>query len=333
MTSTAATAVPGTEVAAAPSRHLGSGLAIAVLSAAAFGLSGTLGAAMLDLGWSPVATVAARVGGAFLVLLVPCVLLLRRTGLPTLRESGRLAAYGVVAVAGAQLCYFSAVQYLSVGVALLLEYLAPVLLIGWRWAHDRQRPTAPVLVGAALALLGLVLVLDLRNGLSLHPIGVLWGLSAAVCLAVYFVLSEEKPGRRSVHPLVLTTGGTAVGAIVLLTVGMVGLLPLRAGFGQTELGGATVPWWLPMALLVLVSAVLSYLTGIVAVRRLGTAVASFVALTEVLFAVTFAAVLLDQLPTAGQLLGGVLILSGIVAVQGEPYLTARLRRNGRPTLR
>ena len=53
-----------------------------------------------------------------------------RPGCPPAGRRPALLAYGVIAVAGAQLCYFSAVQYLSVGVALLLEYLAPVLLIG-----------------------------------------------------------------------------------------------------------------------------------------------------------------------------------------------------------
>ena len=63
----------------------------------------------------------------------------------------RLVVYGVVAVAVAQLCYFNAVQYLSVGVALLLEYLAPVLLIGWHWWRTKIPPTAPVIVGAGVA--------------------------------------------------------------------------------------------------------------------------------------------------------------------------------------
>ena len=117
------------------------GLFFALISAAGFGLSGSLARSLLDLGWSPAAVVAVRVGGAFLVLLVPCLILLRRTGLPTSRQSARLVAYGVVAVALAQLCYFSAVQYLSISVALLLEYLAPVLLIGYFWLRHRRRPT------------------------------------------------------------------------------------------------------------------------------------------------------------------------------------------------
>jgi drug/metabolite transporter (DMT)-like permease len=261
--------------------------------------------------------VAIRIGGAFLVLLVPCLVLLRRTGLPTPRQSARVVGYGVAAVAMAQLCYFSAVQYLSVGVALLLEYLAPVLLIGYHWLRDRRRPAYPVLVGAAIALVGLVFVLDLRGGLTLNPIGVLWGFGAAVGLAAYFVLSEGA-GDDAVHPLLLTTGGTGIGALIVLAVGAAGFLPMTARTGTASLAGAEVAWWLPLLLLITVAAVLAYLTGILAVRRLGSSLASFVALSEVIFAVIFAAFLLAQRPSGFQLLGGLLILAGIVVVQRGP---------------
>jgi drug/metabolite transporter (DMT)-like permease len=217
-------------------------------------------------------------------------------------------------VALAQLCYFSAVQYLSIGVALLLEYLAPVLLIGYFWLRDRRRPTAAVLVGALVCLVGLVFVLDLTRGLTLNPVGVAWGLGAAVCLAVYFLLSEDA-GDDPVHPVLLTTAGTGVGGLVILAVCASGFLPLTAHGGTTALAGARVAWWVPVTLLVTVSAVFAYLTGIVGVRLLGTSVASFVALSEVIFASAFAVVLLAQRPTAGQLLGGLLVLGGIAVVQ------------------
>ena len=293
----------------------GGGLAIALVSAAAFGLSGSLARSLFDLGWTPAAVVAVRVIGAFVVLLVPCLLLLRRAGLPSLRQAGRLVAYGVVAVALTQLCYFSAVQYLDVGVALLLEYLAPVLLIFWHWAGSRRRPAASVFGGAALALLGLVFVLDLWSGVTLHPIGVLWGLGAAVCLAAYFVLSEGGGRTPAIPPLLLATGGTGVGGVVILTAAAAGLVPFAATTGSTVLAGTTVGWWLPVVLLVGVAAVLAYLTGIVAVRRLGSSVASFVSLSEVLFAVAFAVVLLSQQPSGSQLVGGALVLAGIAVVQ------------------
>lgn len=306
---------PGTPGLPAGRGGYAGGLVIALLSAASFGLSGSLARSLLDLGWSPAAVVGVRITGAFVLLLVPCLVLLRRSGLPTLRQTGRMAVYGVVAVALAQLCYFSAVQTLSVGVALLLEYLAPVLLIFWHWARSRRRPAGSVFGGAALALLGLVFVLDLRGGVSLDPVGVLWGLGAAVCLCAYFVLSEGGGRGGAVSPLLLTTVGTGVGGAVIFAAAGVGVLPLAARTGTTVLAGATVGWWLPVLLLVGVSAVLAYLTGIVAVRRLGSSVASFVSLAEVLFAVAFAVVLLGQQPSASQLVGGALVLAGIGVVQ------------------
>ena len=291
------------------------GLGLAIVSAGAFGLSGTMGRSLFDLGWTPAAVVAARVGGAFVILVIPCLLLIRRIGWPSRRQTWRLVAYGIVAVGMAQLCYFNAVQYLQVGVALLLEYLAPVLLIGWHWAISRRRPPAAVFVGAGLAIAGLIAVLDLGSNLSLHPIGVAWGLAAAVCLAGYFVLSDTGGGGDAVHPLLLTTAGTGVGALTVLLTAALGFQPLAARAGSTTLAGERVGWWLPMLVLVLITAVVAYFTGILAVRRLGSSVASFVALIEVLFAVTFAFLLLGQQPSAMQLLGGGLVLAGIAVVQ------------------
>ena len=296
-------------------RRYAGGLALALTSATSFGLSGSLARSLLDLGWSPAAVVATRVGGAFLVLLIPCLFLLRRIGLPTGRQGARILAYGAVAIALAQLCYFSAVQYLSVGVALLLEYLAPVMLIGWHWARSHRRPAVPVLAGAGLSIVGLAFVLDLRGGLTLNPIGVAWGLGAALCLSAYFLLSEDNGADAPVNPLLLTTAGTGVGAALLLMAGAAGILPLTVHAGVTILADQAVGWWLPVTLLILMSAVLAYPTGIVAVRRLGSSLASFVSLTEVIFAVVFAFVLLGQQPGPMQLAGGALILAGIALVK------------------
>jgi drug/metabolite transporter (DMT)-like permease len=290
-------------------------LALALFSASSFGLSGSLARSLLDLGWSPVAVVATRVGGAFLILLIPCLVLLRRIGLPTRGQSLRMLAYGVVAIALAQLCYFSAVQYLSVGVALLLEFLAPVMLIGWHWARSRHRPSWSVLLGAGLSLVGLAFVLDLQQGLTLNPIGIAWGLGAAVCLSAYFLLSEDNGSDAPIHPLLLTTAGTGIGAGVLLASAAAGMLPLTASTGTTVLANQSVGWWLPAMMLILISSVLAYPSGIVAVRRLGSSLASFVSLTEVIFAVCFAFVLLGQRPGPMQLVGGALILAGIALVQ------------------
>src|SRR5687768_5224527 len=128
------TAVTSLRAGTRPQRRLSpSGLVLGLLSSMAFGLSGSLARSLLETGWTPAAVVTLRMGGVFAVLLLPCLMIVRRLGLPPRRTAGRVVAYGLVAVAAAQLCYFSAVQYLSVAAALLLEYTAPVLLIGWHW--------------------------------------------------------------------------------------------------------------------------------------------------------------------------------------------------------
>jgi drug/metabolite transporter (DMT)-like permease len=306
--------VPGSR----PGGRLGNtrtGLLMALGSAATFALSGSMGTALMSAGWSPTAAVGIRIGGAFLVLLVPCLILLRRTGLPNRRQVGRLVAYGVVAVAGAQLCYFSAMQYVSVGVALLLEYTAPVILIGYHWARSRRRPAGLVFVGAAAAIAGLVLVLQPGQDARISPIGIAWGVAAALCACGYFLLSEHDDPETEIPPLLLVTAGTGVGGVLILLLGVTGVMPLRATLGSPSLGGIHVPWWVPVLVLVGLTAVVAYLLGIAGIRRLGSGVASFVALTEVVFAVLFAAGLLGQRMAPGQLLGGLLVLIGIAAVQ------------------
>ena len=86
---------------------------------------------------------------------------------------------GLVPIAGAQLCYFNAVEHLSVGVALLLEYTAPILVVGWLWATTRRRPSNLTLSGVAMAIAGIMLVLNVFSGAHINLIGVGWALAAA----------------------------------------------------------------------------------------------------------------------------------------------------------
>jgi drug/metabolite transporter (DMT)-like permease len=216
-------------------------------------------------------------------------------------------------VAGAQLFYFNAVQHLSVGVALMLEYLGTILVVGWMWARHGHRPRRLTLIGAAAALAGLALILGVFGSSHLDLVGVLFGLGAAVGLAVYFVLASQSSD--DLPPVALASGGMGVGAITLLALGGVGLLPMHATFGLVDFAGQHVSWLIPVVLLSIVAAVIAYVAGISAARMLGPKLSSFTGLTEVIFAVLFAWLLLGQLPTGIQLAGGALIVTGIVLVR------------------
>lgn len=298
------------------------GLGLALLSAAAFGSSGTFGSSLLAAGWSPAMVILIRLGVGALLLAVPTVLVLR--GRWELLWIGRkvVVLYAVLAVGCAQLCYFQAVARLPVGVALMLEYLGVVLVVGWMWARHGRRPHRLTVFGALLCGLGLALVLDLLGDNRIDPVGVLWGLGAAVGLAAYFLISAR--AQDALPPVAMAGVGMALGAVFLLAVGLLGVLPLAVGANTVRLAGRVLPWWAPLVGLSVVAAALAYVVGVVAARKLGATLSSFIGLTEVLFAVVFAWLLLDQLPTGIQLIGGALIVAGVALVRIDEMRRSRV---------
>jgi len=232
-------------------------------------------------------------------------------------------AFGLLAVATAQACYFNAVRHLPVGVALLLEYLGIVLVVGWMWAVHGQRPRRLTVAGSVAAALGLVFVLNVTGSGRMDLVGVVWGLGAGVGLAAYFVLSAHDGD--GLPAVAVASGGMAVGAAVLLALGLMGALPLHATFGDVTFAGHRMNWLLPIAGLAIVAAVVPYVAGIGAARILGARLSSFVGLTEVMFAVLIAWLVLGELPTAVQLLGGVLIVAGVTLVRMDELLVSDSR--------
>jgi drug/metabolite transporter (DMT)-like permease len=291
----------------------GAGVGLAVASAASFGTSGALAASLMNSGWSPGTAVTARVLLAAVILTGPALAQLWRQRAGLRRGASVITMYGLVAVAGAQLCYFNAIQHLPVAVALLLEYSGALLVVLWMWVRSGERPRKLTVAGGLLALLGLVLVLDLAGNIQLNLVGVAWGLGAAVGLAMYFVVSASTDN--ALPPLVVAWGGLTVGGIALLVAGVFGALPFTMSTDDVVLIGTQVSWLVPVVGLSLVAAAVAYVAGIVAARVLGAKVASFVGLTEVLFAVVFAWLLLGQVLTPDQLAGGVLVVAGIALVR------------------
>ena len=320
-------------------RASGSGLALAAASAASFGTSGTFASSLISAGWSPGAAVLTRVAVAALLLTVPAAAQLRGRWRLLRRAAGRVTVYGLVAVAGCQLFYFNAIQRIPIGVALLLEYLGAVLVVGWLWLRHGQRPRRLTVAGAVTAVAGLALVLDLTGPARIDPVGVMWGLLAAAGLAIYFLLSAhggdqpagsaepvaasgesardgaEAGGEGPLPPVVMAWAGMCVGAAALGAAAGIGVLPMAASAADVAFAGHRVSWLVPAAGLSLVAAVIAYVTGIGAARRLGAKVASFIGMAEVLFAIAFAWLLLGQLPSVLQFAGGGLILAGVTLVR------------------
>lgn len=293
------------------------GLPLAIGAAFAFGMSGGWARGLIDAGWTPGAAVTARIWVAAFVLLVPTIIALRgRWGLLR-RNLGMIAAYGLLAVTATQLFYFQAVAVMDVGIALLIEYTAPVAVILWLWIRRGERPSRRSILGAIIAFVGLVLMLDVVTGAEVNAAGILWALGAMVGAATYFVLSAKAD--TGLPPLALAGSGLLLGALGLTAAGAVGVLPIAWTTDDIAYRFGTVPWFVPVLAMGVLATALAYLLGIASTRMLGSRLASFVALAEVVAALLFGWLLLGQLPDLLQALGGALVLAGVVVVKlGEP---------------
>ncbi|WP_307370731.1 DMT family transporter [Microbacterium sp. W4I4] len=297
--------------------RVGVGLLVALGAAFSFGMSGAWARGLIDAGWTPGAAVAARVWVAALILLVPTILTMRGRWTLLRRNAGMIIAYGLLAVTATQLFYFQAVAVMDVGIALLIEYTAPVAVVLWLWLRRGEKPTGRSILGAVIAFVGLVLMLDILTGARVDGGGILWALGAMVGAATYFVLSARED--TGLPPIALAGVGLLLGAVGLTIAGLLGILPMAWSFDDVAYRFGTVPWFVPVLAIGLLATALAYVLGIASTRILGSRLASFVALAEVVAAMLFGWMLLDQQPAGIQLIGAVLVLVGVVVVKlGEP---------------
>ncbi|MFT4123514.1 MAG: DMT family transporter [Microbacteriaceae bacterium] len=293
----------------------GRGLAAAVLASATFGLSGAVAKPLFDAGWSPAAAVAVRALLGGLVLLPVTLASLRGRWAALWHSRRRLLLMAFVGVAGCQLAYFASVQRIAVGTAILVEYLAPLALVAWAWARSRRMPQRVVLLGSIVAVAGLVLVIGPGLLGRLDVLGLVFAFLAMVGCAIYYlVAAEDDP---ELPPLALAGTGLLLGGTALGILGLTGILPFTVTLEPVPMLGSVLPVWLPVLVLGVASSALAYATSIVATVLLGSRLASFVGLLEVVAATLYAWLLLGETLRVPQLVGGALILAGIALVRAE----------------
>ena len=291
------------------------GLVIAVIAAATFGLSGALAKPVLESGWSPAAAVTVRVLVGGLVLVPVAVMALRGRWSALWRARWRVVAMALIGVGATQLAYFAAIERIPVGTAVLIEYMAPLLLVGLAWARTRRRPKAVVLIGSVVALGGLVLVVSPGGATGFDLFGYALALAAMIGCAIYYLVAAQPSD--GLPAVALASFGLLLGGLLLGLVGLTGLVPFDTSTADVSMFGAELPWWLPLLLIGIVATAIAYSTSIAASEMLGSRLASFVGLLEVVAATFYAWLLLGEQLTVPQLFGGLLILTGIAFVRSE----------------
>ena len=290
------------------------GIALGLAAGLAFGAGGVFVKPLLESGWSPGAAVLARISVAAVILAVPGLIALRFDLRPLWRARWTVLVYGLVAVAGVQFAFYASLERIPVSTTLLIEYLAPIALVLFAWLRTRRRPQAIVLAGSVLAISGLVLVIGPGGG-SLDPLGLAFAAIAMIGVCVYYAIGER--AAEQLPPIALVAAGFVVGAVALAITGAVGLLPMEAVFTDVPFLGGSAPWWVPLLTVGVVSTAFAYVAGIAAIGMLGSRLAAFLGLSEVVFAGIVGWLLLGEALGPVQIFGGLLILAGIVCVRME----------------
>jgi drug/metabolite transporter (DMT)-like permease len=292
------------------------GYALTLAAAALFAVNGSVSTLVLQAGVPATRLTSLRCAGAALALLVVLAIVAPERLRITWREVPFLAVFGVVGIALTQFLYYVAIGRMPVGIALVFEMTAPVLIALYVWLVRREKVRSRLWVSLLLSLSGLVLVAEVwRDGGSLELVGVAAALVAALCLATYYLMGER--GAVTRDPVTLTCW-SFVAAAVFWSIAAPwwefdgALLDGRVAI---SLGSAQLPLWVLVAWIVVLGAVVPFWLSIAALQHLAPTTAGLVATVEPVFASIVAWLWLEQVLSGWQIAGGVVVLTGIVLAQ------------------
>ncbi|HUW77815.1 MAG TPA: DMT family transporter [Candidatus Nanopelagicaceae bacterium] len=284
-----------------------------VIAALLFGLNGTVSKLILQAGLPAMRFTEIRCGGAFICLLT-YALIRRPASLKINRKQiGFLALYGVAGFAGVQVFYFVAIARLPVGIGLLLEFTAPILITLYVRFVRKEDVKSRMWAALVLAICGLILVGQVWNGLTLNGIGLIAGGFASISLTIYYLLGEHGVGIRDTTSLTAWAFGFATA--FWLIVQPLWDFPFHLLSNQVSLGGRFSNVQAPLSLFilfcVLFGTVAPFILVVSALRHTTPARTAMIGMLEPIFASVVAWWWIGESLTLLQILGGLVVLTGI----------------------
>jgi drug/metabolite transporter (DMT)-like permease len=293
------------------------GYVYVTFAAALFAVNASVSKVVLEAGVEPAKLAALRATGAAVGLGVILLALAPRRLRVTPRELPALALLGVAGAALVQWLYFIAIQRIPIGIALLLEFTAPVFVALYVRVVRRQDVRRRTWLAIGVALGGLAMVAQVWTDTGLDPIGVMAGLGAAACVATYFLVGGHTAAARDTGSL--TFYMFFFGALFWTvtqpwwTVDLSMLASSAPLLGA--LGAYSVPAWAGVVWIVLLGTLAPYALNLAALRRISPTAVGVVGMSEPVGAGLVAWAWLGQALTAIQVAGGLIVLVGIALVQ------------------
>ena len=274
---------------------------------------------VLRSGVTPAELTTTRITGTALVLVLAAVAF-RRTALRP--PSGRLGllvvVHGIVGVAALQWTYFVAIDRLPVGLALLLEYQAPLIVALWAHFVQHERLRRQVWVGLGMAMIGLAASIGLlQGGISFDGVGILAGLGAAVCFATYFLVGEA--GVAALDPLRVILWAFLVAAVAMNIASPIWDFPVAELDKHVSMLGrlsdVTVPLAVLVAWVVVLGTLLPFGLEILALRHLRAPTVTMVAMLEPVGVTALGWLWFEEALGTVAAVGCLLVVGGIVIAQ------------------
>jgi drug/metabolite transporter (DMT)-like permease len=294
------------------------GFALVLAGASMFIVNAGVSRVALRSGVDPVTLTTIRVTGTAFVLLVVAALFHRSALRP---PRGRLAvllvAHGLIGVAALQWTYFVAIDRLPVGMALLLEYQAPILVALWARFVQKEQVRPRMWVGLALAMAGLAAATGIGSGVSFDTWGIVAGFGAAVCFAAYFLIGEHGIGL--VDPLRVILWSFLVATVALNLVSPITSFDTALLDNQVSLLGrledVVVPVWSLLAWIVVLGTLLPFGVELLALRDLSATTVTMIAMLEPVGVSALGWVWFYEELSTVALIGGVAVVAGILLAQ------------------
>lgn len=292
------------------------GYVYALCAALLFGTNGSVTKVVIDAGLEPAQLTLFRVGGTAAIAAIVLLFANRGAFRVTWRQLGLLVILGIAGVALLQFTYAVAISILPVGITLLIEYTAVLMvaLVAFLFLHEKVRARLWVAIG--FVLVGLAVVAQIWAS-ELVPFGVLMAFSAAVCLAIYFLLGEREVGKTSPMAVAFWTMSTSAVFWAVFS-GWWNIDPatfttpvsLSGNLAQVEL-----PLLVPLLWNVLMGSFLPFFLSLLALKHLTATAAGIVASAEVVFAFIVAWLWLGEGLGLVQIVGAAVVLAGIILAQ------------------
>ena len=292
------------------------GVLLAIGAAFLFAVNGNVSKVALQNGVSSLELVSMRSAGTAVILLV--ITALRNPGALRVdrRELGFLALYGVTGIAMVQWLYFVAIQRMPVGIALLFEYTAPLMVALWVRFVQKEPVRSRLWLGLAFALAGLAMVAQFWKGMALDPIGLISAVGAGAALASYYLMGEH--GQRERDPISLMAFTFGFSALLWAIVSPWQKFPFAHLTHSVDLPGAlpgSTPLWVLVLWIIVLGTVTPFLLVLFAVARLGPARVGLIGMLEPVGAGIMAWILLGESLDTIQVCGTVIVLVGIVLAE------------------